>query len=557
MKATTPAEAATAIAASMATPDDALAAHIAAARAAFPADLRLRLLEGEFHERSARPAEAETCYREAAAAHPANPWPQARIANLLLATGRAEEARAFFAASIWTSTLPETPRTALLSRLFGATTDLPRRADFLAALLNGGPDDRFVLLKLAALRFRQRNREEAARLFATARALGPLPVESELLELEIHLAAGSFEPAFCIAQALAASNPGRIDFARRAIQTAQFAGHGELAATLLQQAMERWPEDWLLLFRFNRAACPPATDAVIFARLAVLRPQREADPRWLFQYVLAALRQGRTDEAMHLLPRLAAATATAALAAPLHAALSTRPDVLWNAGRGITNAVTDDVQVVCHPQARATVIVLAGVQGGVGYMTFSHVDALLAAHQVNVIYLRDVHNRAFTAGVRGLAPDEAATHEVLRALAAELGGQPIVTIGASLGGMVAVRVATRIGGHAAISLAGPLHLGVHDDDAASTGASTRFTMAAAFLRGEPSVPEMLRAAPATRAWQVFGTGYAPDAKAATLLDGLPNATRVPLTDCAHHFVFEHLIATAAFAPLLDRAIATP
>jgi pimeloyl-ACP methyl ester carboxylesterase len=260
---------------------------------------------------------------------------------------------------------------------------------------------------------------------------------------------------------------------------------------------------------------------------------------------------------MHLLPRLAAGTATADLAAPLHAALSTRPDVLWNAGRGITNAVTDDVQVVRHPAARATVIVLAGVQGGVGYMTFSHVDALLAAHPVNAIYLRDVHNRAFTAGVRGLAPDEPGTQAALRRLAADLGGQPIVTMGASLGGMVAVRLATRIGGHAAISLAGPVHLGMHDEDAGPAGASTRFTMAAAFLRGEPSVPEMLRAAPATRAYQVFGTGYAPDARAATLLDGLPNATPVPLADCAHHFAFEHLIATAAFAPLLERAMATP
>lgn len=548
-----------AIAAALAAPTEALGVRIEAARAAWSGDLRLRLLEGEWHEKSARPAEAEAIYRAAAALHPDNPWPVARIVGLLLATGHADAARALCTDALWGSSLPEAARMGLLSRLLTATPEPGAREAFLSGLLRGTADDRFVLLKLAALRFRLRDRAEATRLFEAARRHGALPVESELLELELHLAAGRFEPAFHMAQALSARHPERIDFARRAIQTAHFAQRPDLLIPALERALTRWPEDWLLVFRYNRAALPAAADAAMFALLATRVTQRRDDHRWLFQYTVAALRHRRTAEAMALLPRLAADSPVVHLAAPLHAALATRPHAAWETGRAIVNDAELDVQVVRHPAARATVIVLAGVQAGLGYLPFSHVDALLAGHPVNAVYLRDLHNRAFTQGVQGLAADADGTEIALRALLADLGGAPAITMGASLGGMAAVRLAARLHGHAAISFAGPVHLGIHDSEAAEGGSgdSTRFSLTSVFLRGQPGVPELLRAAPGTRVYQCYGPDYAPDAADAALLDGLANAECVQVPACRDHFVIEHMIADGGFDRVLTRAIATP
>jgi len=225
----------------------------------------------------------------------------------------------------------------------------------------------------------------------------------------------------------------------------------------------------------------------------------------------------------------------------------------------VSNDAALDVQVVRHPGARATAIVLAGVQGGLGYLPFSHVDALLAGHPVHAVYLRDVHFRAFTAGIRGLAPDEAGTALALRGLLAELGGLPAVTMGSSLGGMAAVRLACRVGAEAALSFAGPVNAGGAVSEAlggeAASGESTRVSMAGMFLRGEPGVPELLRAAPGTRLYQCYGPDYAPDAAEAALLAGLANAECVTVPQCHDHFVVEHMIADGGFDRLLSRAIA--
>lgn len=538
-----------AIAAALAAPGEALGARIATARAGWPGDLRLRLLEGEWLEKRGRIEAAEAAYRAAAAAHPANPWPAARIVGLLLARGQAEAALALFAGSIWTSDLPEAARGALLSRLLAAMPDLAARAAFLTGLLRGTAEDRFALLKLAALRFRARDRAGAARLFEEARRYGPLPVESELLEMELHLAGGRFEAAFALAESMRARHPDRIDFMRRAIQAASFAHRLDATRTLLVEALARWPEDWMLLFRYNRAALPSTDDAALFAVLAGRLAARQGDERWLFQHVVAALRQKRTEEARALLPRLAAGSAVTAMAAPLHAALAARP--AWEAGRGVSNDAEADVQVVRHPAARATLLVLGGVQGGLGYLPFSHADALLAEHPAHVVYLRDVHMRAFSAGVRGLAADEAGTVAALRGVLADLGGLPAIALGASLGGLAAVRLACQLGAAGAVSFAGPVHLG----EAAEGGEGVRLSLTTIFLRDSPGVVEMLRAAPGTRLYQCFGPDYAPDAADAALLAGLDNAVPVEVPHCRDHFVVEHMIPDGSFGRVMARAIA--
>jgi hypothetical protein len=532
----------------------ALGARIAAARTRWPGDPRFALLFGGWQEKSGDLRAAEASYRAAAAAHPANPWPQVRLLELLLQQRRVEEAAEAMGRDIWPGSAPESTRNSLLSRVTVAIAEMPARRRFLEGLLRGTAEDRFVLLKLAALCLRLREGAAAEAHFAAACALGPLPVESELLALELHLAATRFEEAHAVAQSLLARHPDRADIARRAIQAAHLADRREVMLDLLGAALRRWPRDWLLLFRFNRCTIPLAEEQALFAILEDQAPAMSGDERWLFQFVIACLRHGRVARAMAVLDGLAPTGAVAAMAMPLRAALRAHPPACWANLREVSNDPLQDVQCRRVPGAVATVVLLAGVQGGLGYLPFSLADGLLAQHRVNAVYLRDLNDRSFTAGVRGFGPDEAAMIAGLGALCREL-GVPVITMGASIGGLAAIRAAALLGAPAAISFAGPLHFGPTEEaEPARPAGGARAMPFAAFVPRDLAALDLIRATPALRVHQCYGLGYAPDVAVAELLRGLPNATLHPVDGCADHFVIEHMVAGRGFFDLLETAI---
>lgn len=531
--------------------------RLRAARAAWPRDLKLCLLDGEWNEKTGQLVQAEACYQEAQTNHPNNPWPAVRLVGLLLAMNRPSEAQMIFTDRIWRSDLPEAIRSGLLSRVTASYTDLDHRRQFLNGLLDGRTDDRFVHLKLAAIGVRQRDRAAAQRSFDTASQLGPLPVESELLQVELLLSMARFDEAFARARTLVDRFPGRPDFIRRAIQTAHLANRKSDVEALLGQALGRWPGDWLLLFRYNRALCSAAADLELFRLLEAHERAAAHDHRWLFQFAVACLRQNQTERAIDLLDRCLPDSPVSHMAAPLRAALAILPVASWGRARGVTNDPAKDVQVVQVPDARATVVVMAGAQGGLGYLPPSHVSAVLADFPVNVVLLSDLNNRGFTAGVRSFGDDQASLIAGLRTMQAALDNLPIVALGASLGGVAAIRVAVQMQAHAAISFAGPIQLGAYstqEGEGPAANASTRNTIAAAVRQDDLSLVEMVRDTPGTMIYQCYGSGYEPDVAAATLLKGLPNAVLVPVEDCADHFVIEHMLARGSFAETLTHAM---
>lgn len=530
--------------------------RIAAARRRWPQVLRLILLQGSWLEKAARPEEAQACFREALAAHPENPWPAIRLIESLLAQRRAGEAAQIFGASLWMSAAPEELRGRLLGRVVTALVDLGERRKFLESLLRGSATDRLVLPKLAALCMRQRDRATAERLFDQARQYGPLPLESQALALELLITATRFDEAFELAMDLRARHPERSEYARRAIQAAHFSGRTEQMIELLRDALTRWPGDWALAFRYNRCTCPMAADRELFELMSAEAATAD-DDRWRFQYVVACLRHERIDEALRVLGRMQADSPAAPMALPLRDALCAYPSSTWISGRGAVNDPHRDVQVLRVAGARATMILLAGVQGGLGYLPVSAADGLMARIPVNVVYLRDLANRGFTAGVHSLGPDQASMLAGLTRICAPL-GVPVVTFGASIGGVAAIRTALGLGAHAAISFAGPVHLGVDSaEDVPDAGGGARATIFSRFAHTDLSLIELIRAAPRTRIHQCYGTGFPPDVADAELLRPLPNATLYPVARCADHFVIEHMIADGSFFEVIERAISMP
>jgi tetratricopeptide (TPR) repeat protein len=539
-----------------ATPE--VAEQIAAARGRWPKSLGLILLQGTWLEKVARPDEAEASYREAQAAHPNNPWPAYRLTELYLSQRRADDAARIFADSVWRSTLPEAARGALLSRVTAALIDLSHRRIFLQGLLRGTADDRLVLAKLAALSLRQRDRLEAGRLLDLARQYGPLPPECQMLWIELLITAKRFDEAFDLAMELRAKHPERSEYMGRAILAAHFSGRTPQLIELLQEAMTRWPKDWMILFRYNRCTCPMAADRALFELISA-QATAANDQRWQFQYAIACLRHDRTDTARTILEPIRADSPVASMALPLRAALAAHTSATWQGGRGVVNDVEQDVQLVRVAQPRATLVLLTGVVGGLGYLPVSHVDGLLARVAVNVLYLRDVSNRAFTRGVRSMGSDQTSMVAALAKICGSL-AVPVITFGSSIGGVAAIRTAALLGAHAAISFAGPIHLGIdtaEDGPVTSGSGGPRTNILSQFARTDMSLIELIRSVPGTRFHQCFGTDFAPDVANAELIRPLPNVVLHPFVGCADHFVIEHMIADGSFFDVIERAITMP
>ena len=534
-----------------------LGTRILAACLRWPRQVRLHLLHGSWLEADGRGDDAAACYRATRAEHPANPWPAVRLVELLLRQRRQEEARLEFRDSVWGGTAPERTRTGLLSQTTAGIADAIGREAYLRSLLRQHPDDRFVLLKLAALRFRQKDRAAAEALFAEAALLGPATDEAQLIQLDLHFAAARFEAAYGLARDLQERHPDRVEFVRRSIQAALFLHRLDEVIALLQEALLRWPEDWLLLFRYNRCPLPGASDRSLFAALSARRSAMASNDRWLFQYAIASLRHADAAPTLAMLQDLVTSATVGHMASPLAAALAAHPLERWANPRGVSNDGDDDVQLLPRPGAVATVIIFSSVAGGLGYLPFGLADGLLRQRPVNVIYLRDRNHRAFTSGVRALGADHAAMIDALQTMTRRLGA-PVVTMGSSIAGVAAIRAAAGLQAQAAISFAGPVNLGqdATEDEAPRQGAAggTRDSLFTSFTGADPDIVRMIRAAPATQVHQCFGADFAPDVAAARLMEALPNVCLHPEPGCADHFAIEHAIASGSFLTILDAAL---
>jgi tetratricopeptide (TPR) repeat protein len=538
---------------------DALDSRIAAARARWPHDQRLRLIEGGWLDASGRPDAAQASLLATQAAHPDSPWPAVRLVEMFLRNRMPAEAQQLFRDAVWHASAPEGTRAGLLSRVIVTIADTQARGAYLESLLGDRDDDRFVLLKLAAIAFRAQDRYTTERLFARARALGPLTDESRLIELELHLAAARFEEAYSLASLLLDRNPDRVEFARRAIQAAIFAGRVDATVSLLEMALTRWPQDWLLLFRYNRCPLPQAVDRQLFALLQDRATEMAENPRWLFQYAIGALRHGAIDQAIGIIDTLLDAAAVGHMAGPLARALAAHPRATWDNDRQVAIGSEQDVQIIPTPGATATILLFASVVGGLGYLPFGLADGLLRQRPVNILYVRDGSHRSFTGGIASLGLDMPTTITELRRITDDL-GVPVITMGSSIAGVAAIRYAALMQGHAAISFAGPVNLGLNatedEPPSASAANGTRQSLFSAFTGDDQDTASLVRATPRTHVHQIFGAGHAPDVEAARCLEGLDNVHFHPIADCADHFAIEHAIADGLFFRVLDQALAS-
>src|SRR5204862_2020044 len=122
--------------------------------------------------------------------------------------------------------------------------------------------------KLAVTETERGNFERAADLLAAARTCGRISPQGMVLLAELLATYAELPQAIGILEDMIRLQPGHADPYRRLIALLQRARAFGRAAEVIEEAAERWPNDWMLLLRFNRLPVEPAGFKRIFQRFA-------------------------------------------------------------------------------------------------------------------------------------------------------------------------------------------------------------------------------------------------------------------------------------------------
>lgn len=396
--------------------------------------------------------------------------------------------------------------------------------------------------------------QDAEALLGLAERHGPMPVEATPLRAKVLMAQSRYREAVDRLVPYLAGKPADRAATRILIRALSGAGDLDQAQRVLIRAIEAQPDDWLLVYRYNRMLLPADRDAYILSVLEKAGPIEGQSPLWQFQYAIAASRQRPLGPVVDLLRMIGADPHMAPMAAPALAAFETiDADPAGGACR-IDADRSRTVNVVRTPGAVATLVVFGSVVGGMGYVDFNLLDRLLQDLPANIVYLRDPLMAGFLRGVPGLGEDEASATAALRDLLADLGAPRLVTAGSSIAGYAALRYGLVLAADHVLSFAGPVALDdERSDDDAQDGAPGHRELRA-LTPDWHDLTDLVRRTPSCHLTVVIGADNGADRRRADRLSDIPHATVIALDGVSHHFPVLELIADGRFVPVLERAL---
>jgi len=475
------------------------------------------------------------------------------MTRLLLEADRLAEARAVFQDDVWPVAAPEASKSEFINALAPRHGNLDETVDFLERLDSARPGNLAVLIRLAVIRSRQGLWEESLGLFDKVAAADPLPEYAQAIRADLLLACGRMPESLALARELAADNPHRVDHTHRLILTLSGSSAHHEAATILKDAAVKWPNEWRLLLRLNRIVpVQPLWDEAFDVFESGFNAAK-ADHRALFQFALASLRQGKTEQALSALATNPQRGPAGHMWESLERVLRKISPEEWRARMRLADDQSAEVQIVDVEAADTTIMVFGGVDGGFSNLPFGHTDALLSAYRANVVYLRDFNFRAFFEGVSSLGSTVAETLDRLRGILERLATRRLITMGNSVGGFAAIRYGVRLGAHAAVSFGAPTTLDGEFQAEAKPGvgySQAALKRALSFrLPEEKDLVHDLAGTTETRVFHYYGALYPAESAHADRFRGLHNVELRPQN------ISDHSVALCAIADdTLDRLV---
>ncbi len=526
---------------------------LAAALDRWPDAYWMLMLHAEVLKASGDLAEALAQLRAIHERFPDKHWAAQGVIRLLFEEDRQAEARAFFENAVWTSTVPDETKSQMITALSPRRGNLDETIAFLGRLLFASPGSPAVLTRLAMIRARQGLWDEAVSLLDEIAARGPVPEHARAIQADLLSGFGRFPEMLVIARELAAAHPHRVDYTHRVILALSGSGDHQEAAQVLKDAAARWPGDWRVLFRLNRIVpVQPLWDEAFAIIEASFNPATTY-ARSLFQFAVASLRQGKTEQSLIALDAIAQRGLASTHADPLQHVLGRFSPEEWRARMRLADDQTAEVQIVGVEGADTTIVIFGGIDFGLSSLPFGYVDALLSSYRANVVYLRDFAFRAYFEGISSLAPTAEQTLDRLREILERLGTRRLITIGYSVGGFAAIRYGAQLGAQAAISFGAPTTLEeeFEADSKPGVGYRPKALKRALSFRLTDETKDLVKdlAGTSTRVFCHYAAQYPAEVAHSNRLRDLDNVELRPLN------ISDHSVAMRAIADgILDRLL---
>jgi thioredoxin-like negative regulator of GroEL len=519
------------------------------ALARWPKNSKLQLLKGEvLGARS--PALAAVHYAALAREPNLAPWAMARLADLFPISELAGDYAVAIAEGVSGSAVERRLKETILDSLLSGANSETKAAIYEIA---GAQSGIFKYeSKLAVARTEAGDFAGATAILKRAWNERRLPLPGAILYADLLAASGELETAIGLLEELYAAHPEHADISRRLTMLQQRARNFDRAADIFEQAIMRWPQDWMLVYRLNRLPVAPERHErlldILFARAG---DGFKSNERYRFQLALAALHGENPARGFALLDHRFAEPVSI-LASPVQKALKARAPNVWREASRLSDDRTKEVQITKSANARATVVLTTGIT--FGNLPLSFVDGLFAAHRFNVIYLRDFGKRAYLRGVSALGASEDETIGSLKRMAEELGAKSLIAMGSSSGGFSALRVGALMGADSAVSFSGPTALSTYFDSTRVSAWNPNYFVKAQLDR-EGDLPldlvPLLSRAGTTKLIQFFGADSPDDARQARRIESCPNVSLRPVPKVSDHFVIDHMIGDGSFETLLE------
>lgn len=474
-----------------------------------------------------------------------NPWVWLQCITVFVANDEIDLARTVFMDGVATA-LEQNEQVGLagLDAVLGKTPGQQGKVAILTEALERAPDARAFQLRLATRHALGGQPQKALDLLNEAEKTGPLPPHAERTKTMLYPFVSGYSDALDRLKAEMETNSAPSVQLRRMARYATACHRHDEAFAALNDALERFPEDWLVLYRLVRSKLSDTERRNVLERLYALQSKIKPEPAWLLQLGILALQAGDRKKADQILSAVDSKSTVGWTAKVLCGALAAAGSV----GPADVD-LRDNAEITEVPRSGAvgTVIFFANMTGGLEVLPLSYVDGLLSSLPLNVIYLRDFSGLMFQQGVRSCGSGVSMLHEHLNELVAKHGG-PVLTIGNSFGASAAVRAALAIDGAQSLSFAGVLDLvdGLEDGNSMVSQGAWEMKNAGPLV----DIYTELRKRPDLQVTHVFGADFDPDIKRSKKIEGLQNCTLQPIEGVGHHYAGMESIAHRQFVPLI-------
>jgi tetratricopeptide (TPR) repeat protein len=520
-----------------------------AALARWPRNPKLLLVKGEVLAKTSPPQAA--AHYAALTGDPAlAPWVAGRLADLLPLPKATPEEAAALAEAVCAGTVERPLRERILDALLETADDATKST--LIEIAGTKAKIFKYESKLAVARTEAGDIEGAIAVLANARADGRLSLHAAVLYADLLAAVDRLADSIALLEELFAQNPDHADLSRRLTMMLQRARDFDRAAEVFEQAVARWPQDWMLVYRLNRLPVTHARyERILDTLFEGAGDALQSNERLRFHAALAALHGDDPARGFALLEDAKFTPPVSILAVPVQKALKSRDPKTWRASSRLIDDRTKEVQVTRSAKARATVVLTTGIT--FGNLPLAFIDALFASQDFNVIYLRDFGKRVYLRGVSALGASEDETIAALKDMAADLGAKRLIAMGSSSGGFSAMRVGALMGADIAVSFSGQTALASYLDTTRVSAWNPSFFVKVQMDR-EGALPfdllPVLSRPSKTKFLQFYGADDAEDTRQALRLKGLSNVMLIPVRGVGDHFVVDHMIADGSFQALL-------